>query len=238
MGRSLAESREQARQLIEQRQVLVNGAIALKAARRVRPADVLEVRRKLRFVSRGGDKLQAALDEFGVLVEGRDCLDLGASTGGFTDCLLQAGAAKVRAVDVGRNLLHERLLGLVEEGRVEVYDGVNVRLAEPQDVGGPAELVVVDLSFISLQVVMGRLAEMVVEGGDLVALVKPQFEAGQKEVARARGVIKSDEIRQRVVGEVSQAATEAGFLVRGVVPAPQASSSKNVEFLLHAVRSV
>lgn len=237
MGRSLADTREQARQLIEQRQVLVNGAIALKVARRVRPEDVLEVRRLLRFVSRGGDKLQAALDEFEVSVAGRDCLDIGASTGGFTDCLLQAGAARVRAVDVGRNLLHERLLELVADGRVEVYDGVNVRLAGAEEVGGPAELVVVDLSFISLRVVMDRLAELVVAGGDLVALVKPQFEAGQKEVAKAKGVIKSDEIRQRVVGEVSQAAADAGFAVRGVVPAPQANSSKNLEFLLHAVRS-
>jgi len=193
----------------------------------------VEVKTPLRFVSRGGDKLQAALVAFGVAVAGKDCLDIGASTGGFTDCLLQNGAARVRAVDVGRNLLHERLLA---DERVEVFDGVNVRLAAPEQLGGEAELVVVDLSFISLRTVMDQLVALTAVGGDLIALIKPQFEAGKQEVSKAKGVIKSPEIRQRVITEVSAVASQAGFEVNGTMAAPQANPSKNVEFLLHAVR--
>ena len=193
----------------------------------------MEVKTPLRFVSRGGDKLQAALEAFEVSAQGKDCLDIGASTGGFTDCLLQNGASAVRAVDVGHNLLHERLLA---DGRVEVFDGMNVRLASPEQLGGPAELVVVDISFISLRTVMNQLAALTAEGGDLIALIKPQFEAGKQEVSKAKGVIKSPEIRQRVISEVTAAVSQAGFEVRETIEAPQASPSKNMEFLLHAVR--
>lgn len=185
----------------------------------------------LRFVSRGGDKLQVALETFEVSAQGKDCLDIGASTGGFTDCLLQNGASAVRAVDVGHNLLHERLLA---DERVEVFDGMNVRLASPEQLGGPAELVVVDISFISLRTVMNQLAALTAEGGDLIALIKPQFEAGKQEVSKAKGVIKSPEIRQRVISEVTAAVSQAGFEVRETIEAPQASPSKNMEFLLHA----
>ena len=197
----------------------------------MRPGDAIEVLKQLRFVSRAGEKLQAGLDGFKVAVEGKDCLDIGASTGGFTDCLLQNGAAKVRAVDVGHNLLHERLAA---DNQVEVHDGVNVRLAEAQQLGGPAELVVVDVSFISLRVIMAQLAELTQAGGELLALIKPQFEAGRQEVSQGKGVIKSPEIHQRVIAEVEAAATEAGFTANGTLPAPQSSPSKNQEFLLHA----
>ena len=197
----------------------------------MRPGDAIEVLKQLRFVSRAGEKLQAGLDGFKVTVEGKDCLDIGASTGGFTDCLLQNGAARVRAVDVGHNLLHERLAA---DNRVEVHDGVNVRLAtEAQQLGGPAELVVVDVSFISLRVIMAQLAELTQAGGELLALIKPQFEAGRQEVSQGKGVIKSADIHQRVIAEVTAAATEAGFTVNGTLPAPQSSPSKNQEFLLH-----
>jgi len=235
VSRGLAASRQEAHRLIEDHKVVVNGSIALKAARQIRSGDLVEVSTPLRFVSRGGEKLQAALDAFGISVASKDCLDIGASTGGFTDCLLQGGAKRVRAVDVGRNLLHERLLA---DERVEVFDGVNVRLATPEQLGGSAELVVVDVSFISLRTVMSQLAVLTADVGDLIALVKPQFEAGRAEVSKAKGVIKSSETHQRVLAEVAASATKAGFSVQGTIPAPQRSPSKNQEFLLHAVMSV
>ncbi len=228
--RRLVASREEARRLIEERVVTVNGAVAERPARAVLPGDALEVLRRPRFVSRGGDKLDGALAALGLAVAGKRCIDVGASTGGFSDCLLQRRAAQVVAVDVGRAQLHERLRS---SPRVRSLEGVNVRRLQPGDAGGPAELVTVDLSFIGLRLVMGRLAALTAPGGDLLALVKPQFEAGRREASAGRGVIRSPEVWRRTLTEVAQSAVAEGLAPRAVLLADPPGAEGNTEFFLH-----
>ena len=226
-------SREEARRLIAQRAVTVNGAVAERAARAVLPGDALDVLRRPRFVSRGGEKLDGALAALGLEVTGRRCVDVGASTGGFTDCLLQRGASSVAAVDVGRAQLHERLRSAPQ---VHNLEGVNVRHLQPGDVGGPAELVTADLSFIGLSLVMARLAALTATGGDLLVLVKPQFEATRREVSAGRGVIRSPEVWRRTLIEVAQSAGAEGLLPRAVVLADPPGAEGNAEFFLHCTK--
>ena len=228
--RDLAASREEAQRLIEARAVTVNGAVAERAARAVLPGDALEVLRRPRFVSRGGDKLDGALAALDLEVRAKRCIDVGASTGGFTDCLLQHGAASVVAVDVGRAQLHERLLAAPH---VRSLEGVNVRHLQPGDADGPADLVTVDLSFIGLSLVMERLVALVLSGGDLLMLVKPQFEAGRQEASKGRGVIRSPEVWQRTLTEVAESAVAAGLLARAVLLADPPGAEGNAEFFLH-----
>jgi 23S rRNA (cytidine1920-2'-O)/16S rRNA (cytidine1409-2'-O)-methyltransferase len=166
-----------------------------------------------------------------VAVEGRRAHDLGASTGGFTDCLLQRGATAVVAVDVGYGQLHERLRA---DPRVEVHERTNVRDLAPGDLGEPAELVVADLSFISLRTVLPAVLALCAPGADLVLLVKPQFEAGREEAARGRGVITDPAIWQRVLREVAAALDERGAAIMGVMASPLTGADGNVEFLVHA----
>jgi 23S rRNA (cytidine1920-2'-O)/16S rRNA (cytidine1409-2'-O)-methyltransferase len=211
--------------------VLVNGAVAERPARLVAPAEAIIVTGpKPRFVSRGGDKLDAGLDRFGVDVAGRRALDAGASTGGFTDCLLQRGAAQVLAVDVGRGQLHERLRA---DGRVTVLDRTNIRLADLGDVEGGFDVVVADLSFISLTAVAVRLVGWTAATGDLVVLVKPQFEAGRRQASQARGVIRDPAVWRTALKEVIVAFGEAGAAMMGVMVSPLRGADGNVEFLVH-----
>ncbi len=231
--RDLAASREEAQRLIEARAVTVNRAVAERAARAVLPGDALEVLRRPRFVSRGGEKLDGALAVLGLEVAGQRCIDVGASTGGFSDCLLQRGAAHVVAVDVGRAQLHERLRAAPQ---VRNLEGVNVRHLQPGDAGGPADLVTVDLSFIGLRLVMERLAALTAPGGDLLALVKPQFEAGRREASAGRGVIRSPEVWRRALNEVAHAATAEGLVPQAVVLADPPGAEGNAEFFLHCRR--
>lgn len=184
-----------------------------------------------RFVSRGGDKLDAALDELGIAVGGLRVLDAGASTGGFTDCLLQRGAAEVEAVDVGRAQLHERVAA---DPRVRRHDRFNVRDLTSDAIGGPVDLVVADLSFISLRLVLDQLCGALRPGGRLVLLVKPQFEAGRAEADRARGVIRDPAIWRRVLEEVIAAAEACGATIMGAVVSRLPGTDGNVEFFLHA----
>ena len=230
MRRELVASREEARRLIEERAVTVNGAVAERAARAVLPGDALEVLRRLRFVSRGGEKLDGALAALALEVGGRRCIDVGASTGGFTDCLLQRGASSVVAVDVGRAQLHERLRAAPQ---VRNLEGVNVRHLQPVDAGGPAELVTADLSFIGLSLVMARLAALTAPGGDLLMLVKPQFEATRREASAGRGVIRSPEVWRRTLAEVARSAGAEGLLPQAVVLADPPGAEGNAEFFLH-----
>ena len=226
-------SREEARRLVEARAVTVNGAIAERPARTVLAGDAVEVLHPARFVSRGGEKLDGALDALALDVTARRCIDVGASTGGFTDCLLQRGAAEVVALDVGRAQLHERLRS---SPSVRCLEGMNVRYVTPDDVGGPADLVCADLSFISLRLVMARLAALTGPGGDVIALVKPQFEAGRREAARGRGVIRSPDVWQRVLTEVGEAASGEGLVPQAVVVADPPGARGNAEFFLHCRR--
>lgn len=206
----------------------MNGSVADKVSRLVDAADSVAVEgERPRYVGRGGEKLAGALEALGLDPTGASCLDAGASTGGFTDCLLQAGAARVVAVDVGRGQLHERLRA---DPRVEVNERTDIRQFDAK--GRVFDLVVADLSFISLGKVVARLAGLMATTGDLVALVKPQFEAGREEASRGRGVVRDPSVWLRVLDEVSQAASAAGLVAVDGVVSPLRGADGNVEFLV------
>ena len=228
------ETRPQAVALIEEGRILVSGTVADKPARLVSPDEPLELAGPPpRFVSRGGEKLAAALIRFGIDVTGRRVLDAGASTGGFTDCLLQSGASTVFAVDVGRGQLHQRLRS---DPRVTSLERVDIREVTLDTVGGvPVEAVTVDLSFISVVRAVPVLVGAVV-GPDapVVVLVKPQFEAGRAEASRGKGVIRDPAIHRRTLGEVAGALDAAGAVIMGAMPSPITGPAGNIEFLLHA----
>lgn len=220
--------------MIESHSVTVSGAIAEKASRMVASHEAIDVIRRHRYVSRGGEKLEHALTVFGIDVNGRSVVDAGSSTGGFTDCVLQNGARRVFSVDVGSNQLHERLLA---DPRVTHREGENIRDLTPESLPFPASLIVVDLSFISLTKVMRVLVSLPTpEDGhpcpQMVLLVKPQFEAGRVEASRARGVITDPDVRQRTVDEVADSVREEGWRVAGLEPSPITGAEGNVEFLM------
>ena len=232
--RGLVDSRTQAQQVIAERRVTVSGALAEKAARLVDPGEPVEVASDAsRFVSRGGYKLSAALDRFALDCSGLRIIDAGSSTGGFTDCVLGRGAATVVAIDVGRNQLHESLRA---DPRVVVHEQTNIRHVHPGDVGGAADLVVADLSFISLRTVAEALVGLVRFGGDLVVLVKPQFEAGKVEADKGRGIIRDPAIWRRTLSEVSDALMNRTAAIMGAMASPITGGDGNVEFLLHVRR--
>ena len=210
----------------------VNGAIADKASRQVHAADaIVVVGPPARFVSRGGEKLDAALTRFELDVTGKRVLDAGASTGGFSDCLLQRGAAHVVALDVGHGQLHPRLR---LDDRVTVLERLHVRDADPSVIGGPVHLVTADLSFISLARVLASLICCCEPGGDLVLLLKPQFEAGRAEVSKGRGVITDPEIHRRVQAELTLELQSRGCTVVDWMESPLTGGDGNREFLVHA----
>ena len=230
--RRLADSRTQAARLIESGLVLVGGAPADKPARLVDAGEaVVLAGPPPRYVGRGGEKLQAALERFAVPVAGRDALDAGSSTGGFTDCLLQAGARRVVAVDVGRGQLHERLR---RDRRVEVHERTDIRRFASES-PHRFELVVADLSFISLRSVAAPLADLTAPGGDLVVLVKPQFEAGRAEASKGRGVIRDPAVWRQAVTAAITAFEAAGAANMGVMVSPLRGADGNVEFLAHFI---
>ncbi len=187
-----------------------------------------------RFVGRGGEKLAGALERFDLRVAGARCLDAGASTGGFTDALLQAGAHSVVAIDVGRNQLHERLRA---DARVDSREQTDIRSVRVDEIGGRVEVVVADLSFISIRAVIGPLLELLAPGGDLVVLIKPQFEAGRAEVSKGRGVIRDPEVWRRVLDEAVVVIEGAGAAIMEAMVSPLRGADGNAEFLLHARRS-
>ncbi len=226
--RGLAPSRARAQSLILAGQVRVDGELADKAGRAVAPESVIEVAGADHpWVSRGGVKLAAALDAFAIDPAGRRCVDVGASTGGFTDVMLQRGAAQVVALDVGRGQLDWRLRS---DPRVAVMEGVNARLLAPGDVPGPFGLVTVDVSFISLRLVLPALVPVLAPGGDLVALVKPQFEAGRGQVGKG-GVVRDPDVREAAIVAVIEAAKGFGLECRGRIPSPIEGPAGNLEEL-------
>jgi 23S rRNA (cytidine1920-2'-O)/16S rRNA (cytidine1409-2'-O)-methyltransferase len=187
-----------------------DGPVALRPSQLVEPEATLVVDSGPRFVSRGGTKLENALDALGIDPDGRDCLDVGASTGGFTDCLLQRGAARVAAVDVAYGQLDLRLR---EDPRVIVIERLNARALEPADLPFAAELATIDVSFISLTKILPAVARCLAPGGEVLAMVKPQFELGRERVGR--GVVRDDADRHEAIVKVARAAQELGLAVRG-----------------------
>ena len=227
--RQLVPSREAAKRAIDAGRVLVDGSFADKPARMVDGAQSVTLSGPPpQFVGRGGKKLQGALDAFAIDPQGLRCLDAGSSTGGFTDCLLQRGAATVIAVDVGTNQLHERLRG---DDRVEVREQTDVRALTVADIGGPVDLVVGDLSFISLTLILPSVIPLVKVDRSLLLLIKPQFEAGRQEASKGRGIISDPQIWRRVLGEVVDCAAQHGAALAGVTPSPITGSGGNVEFV-------
>ena len=227
--RGLARSREHASQLIADGRVTVRGTVAGKPATGVEtdaPVVVRDLDNDPGWASRGAHKLVGALDEFEVDVEGRRCLDAGASTGGFTDVLLRRGAREVVAADVGRGLLVWRLQ---TDDRVVVLDKSNVRALTREQTGGPVDLVVADLSFISLRLVLPALLACATEDADLLPMVKPQFEVG-KERLGSGGVVRDPDLRAEAVLAVLKAAGELGLRPHGVIASPLPGPSGNVEY--------
>ena len=229
--RGMVRSREQAARLIAAGQVEVRGMQATKPATGVDEATPLRIVDSggTEYASRGGQKLAGALDSLPeIRVSGRRCLDAGASTGGFTDVLLRRGAREVVAVDVGYGQL---AWPLRTDERVHVYDRTNVRFLTPVQIGGPAELTVADLSFISLEVVLPALAACTVDDGDLLPMVKPQFEVGRERLGSG-GVVREPELRADAVAGVARRAADLGWGVAGVARSPLPGPSGNVEFFL------
>lgn len=229
--RGLAESRTKAQAIV------MAGAVLANEQRISKPSDLIptdaEIRVKgaddpaSRYVGRGGLKLEAALRDFEVDVQDRVCLDVGASTGGFTDCLLQHGARRVIAIDVGHNQIDWRLR---TDPRVEVREGVNARYLRPEEFDTQFDLIVMDVSFISATKVLPALVPLLKHDGRLITLIKPQFEVGRGEVGKG-GIVREPEKRTRVVEEVNRAAEELGLLARKLIESPLQGADGNVEFL-------
>lgn len=230
--RGLAESREKAQAIIAAGQVLVNGQRQDKAGASVSvDCEIRITGEALPFVSRGGLKLEAALREFRISVEGRTALDIGASTGGFTDCLLQHGCAKVYAVDVGYGQMAWKLR---QDPRVVVIERTNIRELSPLQVPGPVDIAVIDVSFISLEKVIPSVLKFLNPESELVALIKPQFEAGRDRVGKG-GIVRDEATRTAVVEKIVEFVKGLGLEVKGVIPSPITGQDGNVEFLIHAV---
>ena len=230
--RQLVSGRREATELIDAGRILVNGAIASKAAHLVDPADAVVVSGPpARFVSRGGEKLDAALEACGIDVTGRRVLDAGASTGGFTDCVLQRGATHVVALDVGHGQLHPKIR---DDERVTVMERFNVRDMTIDDIGGEVDVVVADLSFISLTLVVPALIGVCRPGSELVLLVKPQFEVGRRDVSKGKGIISDPELHQAACDGVRESCENAGATVNQIISSPITGAEGNKEFLLYA----
>jgi 23S rRNA (cytidine1920-2'-O)/16S rRNA (cytidine1409-2'-O)-methyltransferase len=228
--RGLAESSGHAQKLIQAGQVRVDGQVVAEPARKI-PVDApLSVDRGPRFVSRGGEKLEPALSAFGLEnLDGRICADVGASTGGFTDCLLQNGAAKVYAIDVGYGLLHWKLRS---DSRVVVMERTNAR--HVSRLPEPVSLVTIDVSFISLRVLLPVIKSWFGDsGGDVTALIKPQFEAGREYVDRGGGVILDPQVHRTVLEEIISFARQIGYGAAGLIRSPIKGPKGNIEFVAH-----
>jgi len=231
-ARGLFESRAKAREAIEAGLVTVDGRIVKKPSEPIAADAHIVAQAAYPWVSRGGVKLAHALDQFGVDPHGRFCLDVGASTGGFTDVLLTRGARHVVAVDVGHGQLHERLRG---DPRVTSFEGQDARTLTAAHLTEAPSLIVIDASFISLAALLPRVLSLAAPGADLVALIKPQFEAGRAAVKK--GVVRDEKIHAQVCARIQSEIEAAGWRVSGVIPSPIEGGDGNREFLIHATRS-
>lgn len=229
VSRGLAESREKAKALLLAGAVFVNGQRVDKPGTMIAEDASVEVAQAMPYVSRGGFKLAGALDGFGLNVEGRVCLDVGSSTGGFTDCLLQRGAARVHSVDVGKSQLHWKLR---TDPRVIIHEGLNARYLTPADIGEPVQLAVCDVSFISVTLILPVLPPLLANPREIVVLVKPQFEVGREQVGRG-GIIRDPALHAWSCDRVRGAAEALGLHTR-LMESPLPGAEGNLEFLLYA----
>lgn len=230
--RGLSETRTRAQSSIAAGSVKVNGIICLKASQKVSDSDEIVLTESLPFVGRGGYKLKFALAEWKIRLENRACLDIGASTGGFTDCMLQNGAASVLAVDVGHDQLAQQLR---DDPRVTVREGTDLRNLPPETEGLPAEFAACDVSFISLKQILPHLPALLTPDAEAVLLVKPQFEAGRQALNK-HGVVRDEKIRLRVLREIRDFAAHCGFVPLHDCESPIRGGSGNTEYLLHLQR--
>src|SRR5712692_8424284 len=227
--RGLVESREKAAKLIMAGDVFVDSERVDKAGALISPEAELELRGRSPYVSRGGEKLTHALDHFNINVVGKMCLDVGASTGGFTDCLLQRGASRVYAVDVGTGQLDWKLR---QDPRVVVRERINARYLTWEIIGETVDLVTCDVSFISVTLILPALAQFLHPESRIVVLAKPQFEAGRRQVGKG-GIVRDPEVHQQVVEKVSRAVRDLGFQQVGWMESPVPKAEGNREFLVH-----
>jgi 23S rRNA (cytidine1920-2'-O)/16S rRNA (cytidine1409-2'-O)-methyltransferase len=226
----MVRSRTEAQELIAAGLVLVDGRQILKSGQSFANTSKLEISgQQRRFVSRGGEKLEAALIGFNISVHGKKCLDVGASTGGFTDCLLQYQAAHVTAIDVGHGQLDPTIAA---NPKVDSREGINVRNLTQNDLLGKFDIIVVDLSFISLRLVLPALLQFLSEEGDLICLVKPQFEVGRQALGRG-GIVRSEVLRSEALINVQESASAIGYRLSGSMESPLRGGDGNVEFLIH-----
>ncbi len=233
VNRGLVESREKGRALIMAGSVYVDGQKAFKAGDRIKDGMNIEIRgAKLRYVSRGGLKLEKSVEVFPIELSGKVCTDIGASTGGFTDCMLQNGASKVYAIDVGYGQLAWKLRS---DDRVINMERTNVRYLDFDRIEDEVGFVSIDVSFISLKLVLPVAYELLSEDGELVALIKPQFEAGREEVGK-KGVVRDPEIHQRVIDTITAFAHETGFSVKGLDFSPIKGPEGNIEYLMYLAK--
>jgi 23S rRNA (cytidine1920-2'-O)/16S rRNA (cytidine1409-2'-O)-methyltransferase len=233
VSRGLVSSRHQAQSLILARQVSVNGQLVDKAVQSVPDDAQVELKAVCPYVGRGGLKLEGALDKFSLPVDGKVALDVGASTGGFTDCLLKRGASKVYALDVGYGQLAWKLQ---QHPRVVVLDKTNVRYLKPADLGEPLELVTIDVSFISLTKVMPAILPLIKPDAEILALAKPQFEVGKGEVGRS-GVVRSPQQHLAVLNKLVLYAESLGLSLKGICRSPLLGAKGNVEFFLYLTQA-
>ncbi len=230
--KKLAESREKAKAFILEGKVFVNGNKVDKAGSKFTGNENIEVRGIERFVSRGGLKLEYALKNFNINTKDKICLDIGASTGGFTDCLLQNNASKVYAVDVGYGQLHWKLR---TDHRVTLFERCNFRHFENDKLPAPVDIVVIDVSFISLKKIIPKALEFLKEDGDIVALIKPQFEVGRGEVGKG-GIVKDSAKHQKVIDSLTLFFKNLKLYVKGIVESPVLGQKGNKEFLIHLIK--
>lgn len=228
--RGLCKSRSRARMLLLEGRVLLNGSPCTKPSMPVHPEDVLEIAGEdIPYVGRGGLKLEEALRQFDVAVEGRICMDIGASTGGFTDCMLQKGAGLVYAIDVGHGQLDP---ALVRHPQVINLEGTDVRQLRSEQFSEQPDFCSIDVSFISLGLILPSAYGLLAERADCIALIKPQFEAGKANIGK-RGIVKSAKVHMQVLTEVTGFARQVGFHVQGLCPSPIRGGSGNTEYLAH-----
>ena len=232
VARGIARSRQRAKEMIAAGSVTVNGITARKAAAEVCPEDEIVSSEEEMYVGRGALKIEKAAKEFGLDLAGKTCIDIGASTGGFTDFMLSRGAEKVFAVDVGHGQLAEKLCS---DSRVVNMEGTDIRGLSPEDIGGYADIISADVSFISLKLILPKIYELLGDNGEAAVLIKPQFEAGRSDIGK-NGIVKDRKVHLRVLREIDEFASGIGFVCDKYTFSPVRGGSGNVEYLVHLLK--